>query len=48
MKNFTAFDNPAAYFRMTDGLIYSWDMNCDDPQYSNCRFDYSKQANYCA
>lgn len=48
IKTVTSFINPTLYVRGIDDQLYSWDMNCDNPEYSTCRFDYTKQANYCA
>lgn len=48
ITNITTFENPILYFRTTDSSIYSWDLNCTDPLYSTCRFDFTEQANYCA
>lgn len=36
------------YLKATDNQIYSWDMNCNDPAYSSCRFNFTEQAKYCA
>ncbi|MDD2745124.1 MAG: hypothetical protein PHU93_01170 [Candidatus Gracilibacteria bacterium] len=48
LTNITTFENPILYFKTTDNSIYSWDLNCNDPHYSTCRFDFTEQANYCA